>query len=499
MKNVLKAFGIALVAIIGFSMVACDDGGGGGGGGGPQKVTYVSTDSNNNKYTLEINESGKRSARSAAQTGDTFKLTVDYSTAFGGGTLAMKFEYSGTVGAAQASGATVSLTLNINGETITITIVGTQMTVITGKIVNDNGQEVVNNPGNVTPVNNGGGTAVTGVTLDKTSLNLTVGITGTLTATVAPSTAANKNVTWSSSNPSVATVNSGTVTAVAIGNATITVTTADGGKTATCAVTVASGGGGNTFTSIEAMSAWLKTQPTNTVANPYIVKLNVSSLNEFMNGALWDRYVSLDLSDSTFTSIRNGAFWTGDGGNFTSITMGNSVTSIGSEAFYGNSTLTSVIIGSNVLSIGGGAFEGCSGLTSITIPSKVISIGDSAFEGCSGLTGITIPNSVTSIGREAFYNCTILSSVTIGNSVDSIGVNAFYGCTILASITIPNSVASIGRWAFDNCTNLTSVTFQRANTDGVEGAFLYGSSLQTAYNAGKAGTYRRSGTTWAKQ
>jgi len=96
----------------------------------------------------------------------------------------------------------------------------------------------------------GGGTAVTGVTLDQTSLNLTVGVTATLTATVAPSTATNKAVTWSSSNANVATVNSGTVTAVAIGNATITVTTADGGKTATCAVTVTSGGGSGGWTAV---------------------------------------------------------------------------------------------------------------------------------------------------------------------------------------------------------------------------------------------------------
>jgi hypothetical protein len=157
MKNLTKLLVIiALVAVIGFAFIACDTGGGGGPGDGPgpgpQKATYVSTDSNGNKYTLEINESGGRSARSAAQTGDTFKLTVDYTTAFGGGSLNMKFEYSGTVGAAQTSGATVSLTLDINGETITITIVGTQMTVITGKIVNKDGEEVVDNPGPVTPV-----------------------------------------------------------------------------------------------------------------------------------------------------------------------------------------------------------------------------------------------------------------------------------------------------------------------------------------------------------
>ena len=80
---------------------------------------------------------------------------------------------------------------------------------------------------------------VTGVSLDKTTLTLAVNDTGKLTATVTPDNATNKNVTWKSSNTSVATVSAdGTVTAKNAGTATITVTTADGGKTATCTVTV---------------------------------------------------------------------------------------------------------------------------------------------------------------------------------------------------------------------------------------------------------------------
>ena len=81
--------------------------------------------------------------------------------------------------------------------------------------------------------------SVTGVTLNKTSLTLNKGASETLTATVSPSNATNKSVTWSSSNTSVATVDSnGKVTAVSAGTATVTVKTNDGGKTATCAVTV---------------------------------------------------------------------------------------------------------------------------------------------------------------------------------------------------------------------------------------------------------------------
>ena len=79
---------------------------------------------------------------------------------------------------------------------------------------------------------------VTGVTLDKETMNLTAGSTGTLTATITPENATNKNLTWTSDNEAVVAVSDGVVSAVAAGTANITVMTADGGKTATCVVTV---------------------------------------------------------------------------------------------------------------------------------------------------------------------------------------------------------------------------------------------------------------------
>ena len=91
---------------------------------------------------------------------------------------------------------------------------------------------------------------VTGVSLNKTSTSLYVGDTETLTATVQPGNASNQTVTWSTSDPSVATVENGTVTAVGRGTATITVTTVDGGFTAGCTVTVSrysTGGGPTTY------------------------------------------------------------------------------------------------------------------------------------------------------------------------------------------------------------------------------------------------------------
>ena len=82
---------------------------------------------------------------------------------------------------------------------------------------------------------------VESVTLDKTSAELTEGESLTLTATVLPENATNKNVTWTSSNAEVASVTNGIVTAHKPGTSTITVTTEDGQKTASCVVTVVYG------------------------------------------------------------------------------------------------------------------------------------------------------------------------------------------------------------------------------------------------------------------
>lgn len=98
--------------------------------------------------------------------------------------------------------------------------------------------------------------AVTGVSVSPTSASLVVGATQQLAATVAPSNATNKNVTWSTSNANVATVSSsGLVTAVAAGSATITATTQDGGKTATSAITVSSGQAAGTISARKTSTA----------------------------------------------------------------------------------------------------------------------------------------------------------------------------------------------------------------------------------------------------
>lgn len=145
-------------------------------------------------------------------------------------------------------GGTISADKNTAAEDATITLTATPSTgysfsAWTVLDAGDNAVTVSNNQftmpaSDVTVTATFTPIAVTGVSLNKTSASISVGETETLTATVAPANALNPAVTWTSSNTDVATVVNGVVTAKAAGSATITVTTTDGGYTATCAVTV---------------------------------------------------------------------------------------------------------------------------------------------------------------------------------------------------------------------------------------------------------------------
>jgi hypothetical protein len=130
--------------------------------------------------------------------------------------------------------------------------------------------------------------------------------------------------------------------------------------------------------------------------------------------------------------------------------------------------VTSITIPDSITSIGNNAFEEWYGLTNVTIPNSVTSIGERAFYSC-GLTTITIPNSVKAIKNYTFVACNKLTNVTIPNSITSIGYGAFNGCIRLTSITIPNSVTSIQDYAFNNCTSLTSITINKPK-DSITGA-----------------------------
>lgn len=148
-------------------------------------------------------------------------------------------------------------------------------------------------------------------------------------------------------------------------------------------------------------------------------------------------------------------------GTINSVVIGSGVTSIGSNAF-NQENISSVSIPDTVTRIGSYAFYYCQNLTSVTLPDSVTEIGAKAFSQCEALTSINIPAGVTQIPSYAFAYCTALTSVSIPDGLTQIGSYAFSDCRALTSITIPAGVTLIDSYAFASCSGLTSAHFRGA-------------------------------------
>lgn len=238
------------------------------------------------------------------------------------------------------------------------------------------------------------------------------------------------------------------------------------------------------------------------------------NLNSYIGDVVIPESVNYDGKDYVVNAIDDKAFYNCSG--LTSITIPNTITTIGNYAFYGCSGLVSIDIPNSDITIGAYAFCNCTGLLNVNIPDSLSTIGIGSFLGCTGLTSLTIGKSVASIGNVAFSDCynlkeltwnaknctsngsmstSNIENVTIGsevvilpeeflfgskitevsipNSVTAISNSAFYGCTDLKSITIPNSVTAIGNSAFYGCADLKSITIPNSvNTIG--GSAFYG-------------------------
>lgn len=100
----------------------------------------------------------------------------------------------------------------------------------------------------------------------------------------------------------------------------------------------------------------------------------------------------------------------------------------------------------------------CSKIRSVTIPQSVTSIGYYAFEGCTNLNPLTIKGPITSMGNYAFAGSTYLTSLTLYDDIQTIGNFAFVGSTSLKTVTLPKNLTSIGEYAFACCSELESIT-----------------------------------------
>ena len=126
---------------------------------------------------------------------------------------------------------------------------------------------------------------------------------------------------------------------------------------------------------------------------------------------------------------------------------GKPVTAIDASGFSG-CVFDSITIPNSITTIGAGAFSGCGSVKSITLPSALTAIPASAFSNCIHLEEVVIPTSVASIGAGAFEGCVSMTTISLHEGLTSIGAKAFYNCKLLATVSLPSSLCWVGGDAF---------------------------------------------------
>ena len=220
------------------------------------------------------------------------------------------------------------------------------------------------------------------------------------------------------------------------------------------------------------------------VAEATLTEANIPSSVEFEG----NQYPVIKINDRVFSGNTN----------LTSVTLPESLTTLGDRAFYTCKSLKTIKIPSGVTAIPGHCFDGCSSLESVTIPEGVMTIGYVAFYACS-INALTLPESLEKIGIGAFCNNRVLKSVNIPAKVKTIGASAFLVCGLtdlvipegvqtidgnafsgnsLQNLTLPSTITSIGESAFSYNNNLQSITCNAATPPTLGDDAFYGSNIQ---------------------
>ena len=498
----------------------------------PQTVTYISEDSDGNLYTLVITENTGRAVYSP-KNGDSFTFTVEL---FNNGTYSLALTYSGKVDSTEKDGTEIKIT--VNGEELTITVRDTIMTVISGKIVNEDDEVVVETPEELILIT------------DKTALEkvldaaktaqeaVVVSADGTGVLTTAywvtqaqmdsfTSAIAAAQAFYDAEDADQSMVKSARITLAAatnvfneqkkLGTKTDDSGTADPELSGTISISPSTAETGTeltaTYTGSETVSyQWKKdggnvgtnsNKYTPTAAGSYTVTVSATGYQSKTSTAVTITAANQDIEGFTYALIDNGnayrvTDYTGTSSTVVipSIYKEKPVTEIGSttnnssntSAFHNNSNITSITIPEGVTSIGRFDFFYCPNLTSVTIPSTVTVIGDWSFMYNTSLTNINIPAGVTTIGNFVFQGCTSLTNITVDSnnpnysSENGVVYNKEKTNLILVpggltNITISADITSIDGYPFVGCGNLTSITVNANNPNYTsEGGILYNKS-----------------------
>jgi hypothetical protein len=223
-------------------------------------------------------------------------------------------------------------------------------------------------------------------------------------------------------------------------------------------------------TIVPVVDQWAYTQFTGTIPGP-----NDGTMSLYGGGEL-----TKDLIDAAIARriIEHGE----DALVLSSIEVMEDFTSLGNNAFEGNTALTSIVFSpSSLTNFGTSVFKDYTALAELVLPSNLTGLPDNMCQGCSVLQNpLLVPESVVSFGDRVFSQCAILDNIVVPKSVQTIGANVFENCTELRSVNFaPDSViTTIGAELFKNCTTLKSMEFLITLTTIGSGTFDGASSVQ---------------------
>ena len=451
---------LAVCSILGLTACGGNNDNGNNSGGGNSTIAVTSITLNRSSLNLEI--------------GDTVSLyetiypsnATDKSVTWSSSNTSVATVSNGTV-TAKSSG-TASITVKTSNNKTAICYV----------TVNNSAPQTV---------------AVSSVSLNKTSATLEVGDTLSLYATISPSNATDKSVTWSSSNTSVATVSNGLVTAKSAGTATITVKTSNN-KTATCYVTVKnqeilptaiylskSSVELNEGENITLTTTILPNNVTNKVVEWIVLDTSIATVNNGIITAKSEGETTLIAttvngltstcsivvkSQLVFTEYGSGYALIDYTGTATSLTVpstykGKNVVAIGSgsntiNGFYKNTEIKEVILPNTVKTLNIGAFAKCSSLVKVVMKGVEI-VGQEAFKYCSSLKEVVMENVIT-IQYGAFMECIALENIVLPNTVNTVYRDALAYCRELKTVVLSNNIAGWGMDVFNGCDKIESIS-----------------------------------------